>query len=122
MSKLGPKLKFDFIGSTKEYVLDSIEVEVLSFEEYRGGGGGFYNNDAWYDVQLHHSGGVSGFAVSTKLRFTGSGSATLRFWSDNFYKGVGLTPTGCYTLSIKFCFLVENKKVIVSTGVFKIDV
>jgi len=122
MGYLAPAIKFDFIGATKEYVLDSIEIEVLGFEEYRGGGGGFFNDDAYYDILLPHRGGTRVLAVGKKLRFNGSGSATLRFWSDNFYQVVGFCPMGCYTINIKFHFLSDNRKVVVASGLFKIDV
>ena len=117
---LAPRLYFDFIGETKEYVLKSIEVTTISFEEYSGGG--FSDNEAWYDIELKHLPGTYIYLVDSKLRFTGSGRAVLRFWSDNYYKGASMTPSGCYMISIKFNFLINGQKTSVSTGTFKIDV
>jgi len=117
---LAPRLYFDFIGETKEYVLESIEIKTINFQEYQGGG--FSDNEAWYDIELKHQLGTYTYPVNNKLRFTGSGRTVLRFWSDNYYKGAGLTPSGCFTISIKFNFFVNGLKTAVSTGVFKIDV
>lgn len=117
---LAPRLYFDFIGETKEYVLESIEVTTISFEEYRGGG--FSDNETWYDIELKHRPGTYIYPVDSKLRFTGSGRTVLRFWSDNYYKGAGMTPSGCYMISIKFNFLINGQKTSVSTETFKIDV
>ena len=117
---LAPRLYFDFIGESKEYVLESIEVKTISFVEYSGGG--FSDNEAWYDIELKHRPGTYIYPVDSKLRFTGSGRAVLRFWSDNYYKGAGMTPSGCYTISIKFNFLVNGQKTSISSGVFKMDV
>jgi hypothetical protein len=117
---LAPQVYFDFIGETKEYVLESIDVTTIRFDEYSGGG--FSDKEAWYDIELKHIPGIYNYPVDSKLRFTGSGRATLRFWSDNYYKSFGMTPSGCYMISIKFNFIVDGKKLSVSTNAFKIDV
>lgn len=119
--ELAPVLFFDFIGAaTREYVLERIEVQTIEFEEYRGGG--FTDKEAGYDVVLSHKPGTKTHPVERKLRFSGSGRAELRLWSDNFYKNVGLTPMGCYMINITFHFLSDGKPTKVSTGPFKIDV
>jgi hypothetical protein len=120
VEKLAPVLYFDFIGTSgKEYVLDSIRIRTLSFEEYSGGG--FSQDEAWYDLTLPKI-GERRFAVGSKLRFTASGRAKLRLFSSNYYPGVGLTPMGCYMIDIQFNFFVDNTPIAVSTGPFKIDV
>ena len=83
---MAPVLYFDFIGLDKEYVLETIEIETIDFAEYKGGG--FYQNNAWYDIELKHEIGTYIYNVNKKLRFVGSGRTKLRFWSDNYYKNV----------------------------------
>ena len=117
---LSPSLYFDFVGESKEYVLESIEVKIISFDEYKGGG--FSDNEAWYDIELKHMPGTYIYPIDKKLRFTGSGRAILRFCSDNYYENVGLTPVGCYMISIKFNFLIDGIKTSVTTEKFMIDV
>jgi hypothetical protein len=117
---LAPRLYFDFIGESQEYVLESIEIKTISFDEYSGGG--FSDKEAWYDIELKHIPGIYIYPVDSKLRFTGSGRTVLRFWSDNYYKAAGMTPSGCYMVSIKFNFLINGIKTSVSTEPFKIDV
>ena len=98
---------FDFTGrSETEYVLDTIEIRTIDFEEYRGGG--FFNNEAWYDILLRHTLGIHVYDVDRRLRFTGSGRAVLRFWSDNWYPNVGMAPQGCYFIDITFVFRVNG--------------
>jgi hypothetical protein len=119
-TKLAPVLYFDFIGQSKEYILMSITITTIRFDEYMGGG--FSMSDAWYDIELKHKKGDFTYNVEKKLRFTGSGRAELRFWSDNYSKQNGMTPSGEYNINIRFNFLVDGKLVSVSTGMFKIDV
>jgi hypothetical protein len=118
--RMAPVLYFDFVGLNKEYVLETIEIETINFNEYKGGG--FFQNNAWYDIELKHEEGIHTYAVNKKLRFVGSGRAELRFWSDNYYKNVGLSPMGCFTINIKFNFIYDGKKVSVQTNPFLIDV
>jgi hypothetical protein len=118
---LAPVLYFDFIGSSgKEYVLEAVEVRIVAFEEYAGGG--FFTKEAWYDITLRHQPGAKRYEVEKKLQFVGSGRAELRFWSDNYYPSMGMAPMGCYTIEIVFHFRVDGKSSSVSTGIFKIDV
>lgn len=117
---LAPTLYFDFIGLSKEYVLESITISTINFNEYQGGG--FSINEAWYDIELKHKVGEYTYNVDKKLKFTGSGRAILRFWSDNYSPRHGMTPSGDYKINIKFNFLVDGKKVSVSTGIFNMDV
>src|SRR5262249_6712293 len=78
MKSLAPTLYFDFVGASgREYVLDSLEVVTMSFDEYSGGG--FFDSEAWYDVTLQHRPGKQEIGVNKRLRFTGSGRAQLRF-------------------------------------------
>ena len=120
VKSLAPKLYFDFVGQSKEYVLESITITTINFEEFKGGG--FSINEAWYDIELKHTVGTYNYDVDKKLRFNGSGRAELRFWSDNYYPNFGMTPSGEYTIDIKFNFLIDGEKITVSTGTFKIDV
>lgn len=121
IKEMAPVLFFDFIGiGAKEYVLDSIEVNTVDFEEYAGGG--FFDKAAWYDIVLSTRAGIKRYEVDKKLRFNGSGRAELRFWSDNYYPTMGMAPMGCFTIDITFHFLVDGKRESVTTGVFKIDV
>jgi len=116
-----PRLYFDFAGhSGTEYILEAIEIRTIDFEEYRGGG--FFNNEAWYDILLRHAPGVHVYNIDRRLRFTGSGRTVLRFWSDNWYPNVGMAPQGCYFIDITFVFRVNGKLERVTTGKFKIDV
>jgi hypothetical protein len=118
--KLAPQLYFDFTGGNQEYTLESISIQTISFEEYKGGG--FSQNEAWYDIILKHIPGIYTYNVDKKLAFNTNGRAVLRFWSDNYYVNMGLTPTGCYTLKITFNFIANGIKESVSTEVFKMDV
>ena len=118
---LAPRLYFDFIGSgNQHHVLESISIKTINFDEYKGGG--FAEKEAWYDIELCHKPGTKVYPVDKKLRFDGSGRAVLRFWSDNYYEGMGMSPMGCYTIDVTFNFLVDGEKQSVSTGPFKIDV
>lgn len=118
--EMAPVLYFDFIGVSKEYVLESIEIETIDFGEYMGGG--FYQKNAWYDIELKHELGKHKYDVDKKLRFVGSGRAELRFWSDNYYKYMGMSPMGCYVINIKFNFICDGSNISVQTNPFKIDV
>lgn len=116
-----PSLYFDFTGlSRTEYVLSSIEIQTIDFAEYRGGG--FFNDEAWYDILLKHERGTHAYPIDRRLRFTGSGRTVLRFWSDNWYANLGIAPQGCYTIDVTFVFTVNGQTEKVSTGQFKIDV
>lgn len=119
---IAPVLYFDFRGAAKhEYVLDEIMVEVIDYSEYRGGG--YSDKSAWYDILLNPEPGTYSYPVDQSLRFTGSGRAELRFFSDNFYAFSGLSPMGAYVIEISFVFRVDgSENFVVSTGAFKIDV
>jgi hypothetical protein len=120
VKRLAPQLYFDFVGISKQYVLESITIATVNFEEFKGGG--FSTNEAWYDIELKHKIGEYTYLVDKKFRFSGSGHAVLRFWSDNYYPSFGMTPSGKYTINVKFNFDVDGRKVSVSTGIFKISV
>lgn len=125
INRLAPQLYFDFTGASgTEYVLDAIDIRTLAFEEYRGGG--WFNGEGGYDIRLRHLPGTHSYSLfdspSKRLKFTASGRVVLRFFSDNWYQSVGLTPQGCYLLQITFVFTVNGEKERVSTGAFKIDV
>jgi hypothetical protein len=121
IKSLAPLLYFDFTGkSGTEYILDSITIKTVDFVEYAGGG--FFDKEAWYDILLRHKVGSYTYNVDKKLRFTSSGRTLLRFWSDNYYRGMGMAPMGCYMINIIFNFTVNGKKVSVDTKAFKIDV
>ena len=121
VNEAAPSLYFDFTGlSNAEYVLDAIEIETIAFDEYSGGG--FFNGEAWYDIVLRHQAGMRSYSIDRRLRFTGSGRAVLRFWSDNWYRSAGLAPQGCYLIDITFVFLVNGRTERISTKPFKIDV
>jgi len=107
--------------SSDQYVLEAIEVTTLGFSEYKGGG--FFKEEAWYDILLSHTKGKKRYDVSKRLVFTGNGRCELRFWSDNFYENQGwIAPMGEYMIDIEFIFSVGGKRVSVKTGSFKIDV
>jgi hypothetical protein len=118
--KIAPSLYFDFTGKNSEYVLDSIEIKTLEYKHYKGGG--FSINEAWYDIELKHNVGTYVYRIDKRLKFTGSGQAVLRFWSDNYVKNGGFNPSGEFKIQIIFHFISEGKKKIVSTKEFKIDV
>ena len=92
----------------------------MAFEEYSGGG--FFDRESWYEIELAHLPGRRVVRVDRRLRFTASGRTELRFWSDNFYPAAGITPMGCYTLRLTFYFTASGGAVSVSTGTFKMDV
>lgn len=117
---MAPVLYFDFIGNSQKYVLESIEIKTIDFDEYMGGG--FFLNNAWYDIELKHEKGKHLYKVDKKLQFNGSGRAQLRFWSDNYYESMGMSPMGCYLISLKFNFISNGKMISVETEPFKIDV
>ncbi len=120
VESMAPVLYFDFVGNSQEYVLESIEINTIDFEEYMGGG--FFLNTAWYDIELKHQIGKHTYPVNKKLKFNGSGRAELRFWSDNYYENMGMSPMGCYLIKIKFNFTSNGKLISVETEPFKIDV
>jgi hypothetical protein len=119
---LAPRLYFEFTDGVPgtEYVLESIDINTLEFDEYRGGG--FFDKEAWYDILLRHKPGMYSHDVGKRLRFKDSGRAVLRFWSDNWYPQVGMAPQGCYLIDITFVFTIGGTIEKVSTGPFKIDV
>ncbi len=118
---LAPTLYFDFFGeSGKEYILLYIIVKTIRYDEYRGGG--FSNNEAWYDIELRSKKGTKRYPIDKKLRFTGSGRVELRFWNDKFYKSVGQSPIGNYFIELTFVYLSNSKKIKVKTEPFKLDV
>jgi len=120
--KQAPVLYFDFVASSSDqFVLEAIEVTTLQFSEYKGGG--FFKEDAWYDIVLSHNKGTKRYDVAKRLVFSGHGRCELRFWSDNYYAGQGwISPMGEYMINIKFIFSAGGKQISVSTGPFKIDV
>ncbi|MFZ4856961.1 MAG: hypothetical protein ACOYL3_11240 [Desulfuromonadaceae bacterium] len=120
--KQAPVLYFDFIArSGEQYVLEAIEVTTLDFAEYKGGG--FFKEEAWYDIVLQHKKGIKRFDVAKRLVFSGNGRCELRFWSDNFDASHGWSaPMGEYMIDIKFIFSAGGKRVSVSTGTFRMDV
>lgn len=121
VDQLAPRLFFNFLGeSGKQYVLESIVEKTLRFDEYSGPG--FTDNEEWYDIVLSHQPGLRTSPVASMLRFTASGRANLRLWSDNFNENSGLTPMGCYLIEITFNFRVDGKTVSVKTEAFKIDI
>lgn len=122
MMKTAPRLYFDFTSDIdRQFVLERVEVTTLSFAEYRGGG--FAEQEAWYDILLSHQMGVKFYFPEPRLVFKEHGRVTLRLWSDNFYPEVGwISPMGEYTIDIRFVFSMGEKTVTVSTGPFKIDV
>lgn len=117
-----PVLYFDFVGQpNQQYVLEAIDVTTLRFSEYMGGG--FFKEEAWYDIVLSHNEGTKRFNVSKRLKFSGSGRCELRFWSDNFYEKQGwISPMGEYMIDIGFVFSDGDKEIVINTGPFKIDV
>jgi hypothetical protein len=118
--RLAPVLYFDFIGgSGKEYVLTRIDVKTIAFEEYSGGG--FFDQQAWYDIELSKDSGSKTYQVDRKLRFTGTGRAEIRFLSGNYYPSSAMTPLGSYLISMRFVFLVDGKEVVFDTGKFRVD-
>jgi hypothetical protein len=117
---LAPVLYFDFTGNSQnEYVLDQVEIQTVSFDEYSGGG--FYDSKAWYDVELSTKAGTHTINVDKRLRFTGSGRAELTFFSSNYYPGVAMTPQGSFKIALTFIFLRDGEKCRVSTGRFMVD-
>jgi hypothetical protein len=121
--QLAPRLSFDFLGKNgTKYVLREIEIETIRFEEYSGGG--FSDEEEWYDIELSHHVGIKRYSIEgKKLEFSdGSGRCILRFWSDNYYKNLGMAPMGCYDIDITFHFWADGHRISVSTGRFKIDV
>ncbi|WP_321493727.1 hypothetical protein [uncultured Desulfobacter sp.] len=122
IQQMAPTVYFDFLGdSGVQYVLQEIEIKTIRFEEYAGGG--FADNEAWYDIELKHLEGIYKYPIGgKKLRFTGSGRTVLRFWSDNYYESMGMAPMGCYDIDITFHFFVNGSRISISSGRFKIDV
>jgi hypothetical protein len=117
-----PVLYFDFVAkSSDQFVLEAIEITTLQFSEYKGGG--FFKEEAWYDIVLSHNQGTKRYDVTRRLVFSGHGRCELRFWSDNYYDRQGwISPMGEYMIDIKFIFSTGGKQVSISTGPFKIDV
>lgn len=117
-----PVLYFDFVATSQDaLVLEAIEIQTVRFSEYRGGG--FFRQEAWYDIVLRHDKGTKRYDVSKRLAFTGTGRCELRLWSDNVYPQQGwIAPQGEYLIDIRFVFTSAGKPVSVSTGPFKIDV
>jgi hypothetical protein len=120
--EMAPTLFFDFTGkSNTQYILDEIEIQTIRFDEYKGGG--FSENEAWYDIELKHQVGTYKYKIDEgRLRFTGSGRTVLRFWSDNYISSMGMSPMGCFDINITFHYIANGKRISVSTGRFKIDV
>lgn len=120
--RLAPRLFFDFMGSAQtQYVLTDVIVHVLDFSEYRGGG--FADDEYFYDIVLVPEPGTYRYEIDSRLRFTGSGRAELTFFSDNFYPSMGLSPMGAYMINLTFRFLANGVTAVeVETGRFKIDV
>ena len=117
---LYPALYFHFIGQQQDYTLESITITTLAYEEHKDAC--FSVSDAWYDIELRHMIGAHTFLVAAKPSFKGDVRAIFRFQSDNYSINSGTTPTGQFTLEIKFTFITKGKRVSVSTGVFKMDV
>ena len=86
------------------------------------GGGGFLKDYAWYNIILKPIKGKYLFEVNKKLKFSGSGRAELRFWSDNYNATEGMSPMGTYIINLKFNFLSNGKSISVETNPFEIDV
>jgi hypothetical protein len=120
VKSLYPALYSHFIGQQQEYTLESITITTLAYEEHKDAC--FSLNDAWYDIELRHMIGAHTFLVAAKPSFKGDVRALFRFQSDNYAINSGTTPTGQFTLEIKFTFITKGKRVSVSTGVFKMDV
>lgn len=122
--EVAPTLYFDFETPNEDtYILKKIEIRTLSFEEYAGGG--FTDNEAWYDLVVHHEPGDKTYEVENKLTFKNKGRAQLRLWSDNYdrYANAGwLTPMGAYLLKITFHFTHNGVESSVSTDAFQIDI
>jgi len=120
--QLAPRLYFDFSASgAEQYVLQAIEVRTLRFDEFKGGG--FAQQEAWYDIVLPHKPGTRRYPVDKRLAFTGTGRCELRLWSGNQYPAQGwLAPMGEYTVDIRFIFSAGGREVSVATGPFKVDV
>jgi hypothetical protein len=79
--KLAPVLYFDFIGASgKQYVLDRIIIETFEFSEHKGGG--FFDRQAWYDIELSKEIGIKTYNVDRKLQFAGNGRAEIRFFFE----------------------------------------
>jgi hypothetical protein len=119
--RLAPVLYFDFVGdSGKQYVLDRIVVRTIRFMEYAGGGG-FFDQQAWYDLELSATPGSKTYQVDRKLQFIGKGRAEIRFWSGNYIPLMAMAPIGSYLISVRFIFLVDGEEVLFNTGQFRID-
>jgi hypothetical protein len=86
-------------------------------------GGGFFKEQAGYDIVLSHKPGKKIIKIEKKLVFSDVGRIQLRFWSDNYYPKQGwIAPMGEYLIDIEFVFSVSGETERVSTGQFKIDV
>ena len=116
---LAPVLYFDFVGKSQEYVLDQVAVRTFSFAEYVGGG--FYDGKAWYDLVLSKMPGTKVVNVDKNLRFTGSGRAEIKFFSDHYYPQVAQTPAGSFWINLNFKFMRGGEQCAVETGKFMID-
>lgn len=125
-SKIAPVLYFDFISSesSDQYVLYSIEIEVLRRSNIRGAEGGFINSEAWYDIVLpEFERGIKSYPVHKKLTFRGNGRVQLRFWPGLVEASQGWLSRPCrYLVDVTFKFLVNGKYVENKTTPFAIDV
>jgi hypothetical protein len=75
--KYAPTLYFDFVAPNhNQYTLEEISIDYL----WRGpkGGGGFLENEAWYDIVV----GQREYPLRRRLIFTGHGRTHLRFWKQ----------------------------------------
>jgi hypothetical protein len=122
--EIAPTLYFDFETTNDDtYILKSIEFRTLGFEEYAGGG--FTDNEAWYDIVVSHRLGDKTYAVDNKLTFKNKGRVQLRLWSDNYENYVNsgwITPMGAYFIKITFHFTHNGAESSVSTDPFQIDI
>ncbi len=123
--EVAPTLYFDFESANDDtYILKAIEVETFGFEEYAGGG--FTDNEEWYDIVVPHTVGKKTYAVdNNKLSFKNKGRAQLRLWSDNYTKYANngwITPMGAYLIRITFSLTHNGKESFVSTDPFQIDI
>lgn len=116
---LVPSLYFDFVGNSTQYVLDQISVRTIRFEEYSGGG--FFDANSWYDIELSTLPGVRNVNVGKRLRFTGSGRTEITFFSSNYYPNAAMTPQGSFTIELSFHFSLGAERCTTRTGPFMLD-
>ena len=120
--RLAPTLYFDFVWSkSASHTLETITIETLRFKTYKGGG--FVNQDAWYDIVLCHHLGVKDYKFEKRFVCGATGTLHLRFWSDNVIPdGSWRSAMGQYVLRVSFAFLVAGEMLLCTSEPFAIYV